>query len=467
MLDKLFCDLGYLRLVGAQNQTYTRIMFQMIGNLRDIPFLDFNLFKKLPKEKKCLTSKEFTENDVKCGMLGNYGSDLSYLLIILAISAGITVLGKIFLKRMKKEIKIRKDIRSMKAGIYSLFLKFGRFLLKTLQIRFFFLKMDAVVLDALFFSFMNIFTFSKTVPSEAGLASSLLSISFYFGYCCTLWVFAKYVYKATVTANQESENQKTGKRPKVPVFLQLKRFKSPFDFVRPAFEGLYYCPENPSNLGFPLISIVRYASIALVLSGFNRRVWFIPFGCVTIELAFYFYATRFPVKESRMENLVEQFNSFVHVIYNILGIISFTEFSQRAILALDVAMLSVVATKVLVNGILLLIAILFTLISVTKKVIKELRNRLQKKPANSIYPIAKPKIISDSATGAFTNSTKLQTNASKHMGFPLKLLKNKPHAGSTSSIRPLPAKRHPADGKHFRDPILSQKKVLLSKAPIL
>ena len=433
MLDKLFCDLGYLRLVGAQNQTYTRIAFQMIGNLRDIPFLDLNLFKKLPKEKGCRTSKEFVENDVQCGMLGNYGSDLSYLLVILAICTGITILGVFCLKRIGRRLRSLKDIRSIGAGVCTLLLRLARFLLKSLQVRFFFLKMDAVVLDILFFSFMNIFTFNKTISLEAGLATSLLSVLFYVGYCCSLWMFAKSIRIAM--ASKESCNQATVSGHRELLFFQLKRMKSPLKFVRQAFEGLYYCPESPSNLIFPLVSILRYAAIALLLSAFNRDVWYIPFGCATIELVFYLYALRSAVKESRLENWLEQFNSFIHVIYNILGIISFTEFSQRSKLALDLTMLTVVAMKVLVNGILLLIAILFTLTSIANLIIKELRSRLQRKPGNSVHPHAKPKVLTESKANTIIQSTKLQINSSKLITSKPKMLKRPFPATINASLK--------------------------------
>ncbi len=62
--------------------------------------------------------------------------------------------------------------------------------------------------------------------------------------------------------------------------------------------------DDPSKVYFPLLSIIRYAVIASVLAAFNRNTRYIPFGCTVIEFAFYIYALKTAVKESKLENWI-------------------------------------------------------------------------------------------------------------------------------------------------------------------
>ena len=397
MLDKLFCDLAYLRLVGAQNLTYTKVMFQMIGSLRDNPILRLNPFEKLAIERGCSVSREFAENDVKCGLLANYGSDLIYLLITLAFCICISVVAFFTLKKINAKLKTLRESRLASASLLTLLFKLLRYVLKSLGVGFFFMKMDGNVLDILFFSLINIFAYQKSPPMIVGLAVSLLFILFYLGYCIVLFVFARRVRAAVEKTETDPNRKQKSSGLRKPLFNQLKGSAVGYHFVKQMFKGLYYCPQNLFNLNFPLVSIGRYASIALVLSGFNGKVWYIPFGCVIVETAFFAYALRAAVKASKLENWVEQFNSFIHVIYNVLGILSFAGESHRSRFAFDLLMLTTVGSKIVVNGLLFLTWIISAVYSIIADIIREFRGkRTQKLKTASVHPIAKPEPPSQS-----------------------------------------------------------------------
>ena len=374
MLDKLFCDLGYLRLVGAQNLTYTKTMFQLLQDARANSLIVKNPLPDWPEKEDCQISKEFSDNDVQCGLLGNYGDDLTFLLITLAINICMTVIGMFTLKRINKKIKDNKDKKGLKVKAFVILLSFARSALNTLDIRFFVLKLDGNVLEIIFFGLMNIFTFSYSVPMLIGLLVSLVAILYYVFYCYVLWMFARQLRQAIENRDNNSDKKKAGELLEA---VETSKFR--FRFVSLTFDGFRYPLMSTTHVFFPIASLIRYILIAMILATLNGNPKYIPFGCTVIEFAFYIYALKTAVKESKLENWIEQFNSFVHVIYNILGIISFSQAAKEFSQPIDYLMMGFLGLKLGINTIIVVGKIVIVFYQLVRYIIKTIR-RTHRRP---------------------------------------------------------------------------------------
>ena len=339
-------------------------------------------------ETNCKVSKAFSDNDVQCGLLGNYGDDLTFLLITLAINICMTVIGMFTLKRINKKIKDNKDKKGLKVKAFVILLSFARSALNTLDIRFFVLKLDGNVLEIIFFGLMNIFTFSYSVPMLIGLLVSLVAILYYVFYCYVLWMFARQLRQAIENRDNNSDKKKAGELLEA---VETSKFR--FRFVSLTFDGFRYPLMSTTHVFFPIASLIRYILIAMILATLNGNPKYIPFGCTVIEFAFYIYALKTAVKESKLENWIEQFNSFVHVIYNILGIISFSEFAQDNRLLLDYSMLLTFSAKFGVNATIIVLGILLVLYDLIASIARVFKGRCSGKKESTVRPLAKQVLL--------------------------------------------------------------------------
>jgi hypothetical protein len=159
--------------------------------------------------------------------------------------------------------------------------------------------------------------------------------------------------------NKENLRKNSEKKKEILKVVKVKKLR--FRIISILFEGYKYPLLSPGSVYFPLFSMMRYVGIAITLAVLNSKPKYIPYGCCMVECIFYLYAINNQVKQSTMENRIEHFNSFIHIVYNLLAALAYTHISTDYNRQLDLAMISIVSIKIAVNLLIVAYALLATL----------------------------------------------------------------------------------------------------------
>ena len=388
LLDKLFCDLSYLSLTLTEKAVITRGVFIMIEGSNSIPFIPENPFKNFilnTEDGDCELSPELTDNDYHCGFLSNYGEDLTFLAATLAINIVLTMLG-CFRPRLKKTWKVNNKKSKMHL-VRRLVLRSYGFITLNMGLRYFFMKMEGNILEIVGFSLLNISTMKNNWPMWAGLLISISMISFYLFYCYTLVSFV-------LRLKKDLSDQKKCK-DKYQAELQ-----DAFDFRKYRFgtllEGIYdgfRYPIKPSFLFFPLVSLIRYTALAATIVFLSGTGIFVPLTASTIECAFFIYALKTEVKDNKLENWIEQFNSFIHTVFNLLAALTYLEIDQNYMSLVDIGLFGSLILKIGVNCILLIYILMLELYdAVSSRTCNKPYDILKNEPERLASRLTKPVI---------------------------------------------------------------------------
>ena len=367
LLDKLFCDLSYLNLVTPRNLTYSVSILYLTQNVKQYPFIEKNPFEDWAHEKNCPRNLFFRMNSIECGFFMNYGYDLSFKLGLLAFNIALTIVESLARKKIKRIIKTcKKRHHDLQASA----LRYMHHLLVSLTIKHIFARMDGNVLDIMFFSIVNLYNFKEySVPMILGFILSVAFIIYYIFYCYMLWKFGRQLTEKLATVAVEAEKQER----EIQDLVKFKTLR--YSIVSPVFEGIRFPLSHPVNLYYPLLTTARYMMIGLVLSTASRAYWNMPILCALIEFSYYVYNVWHKIKVSELENRVEQFNLFMHTLYNLLAVVGFTSISEDHIENIDIAMMCILITVIVVNGLIVLLTVILIVLRPLTGILRKCRSR--------------------------------------------------------------------------------------------
>jgi hypothetical protein len=258
-------------------------------------------------DSSCTASRHMLSHDLECSLFYNYGSQLAFLLLTLAVGTCVSgirlILSRLDICTKKQANSARKPRRLLANALYNL----GFFLLHTLDLRYFAAKLEGCVAEVLLFATVALFHANGSAPMVASTAAASACLAYYLGYCYVLANRARRV-KQLIDNRSPREARKH--------FAKMNALLYPVRFTAKQF----------------------LASLALVaLSGLKLAA---PLSLFAVEATFYCHSLAgAPVKESAADNALEHAHSVAVMLFAALSVASFAgsaelDFTCAVLLAL-------------------------------------------------------------------------------------------------------------------------------------
>lgn len=331
LLDRLLADYEYQGLIGKQNLTYIRLLLDPALKVKLVPF-DLPGTDKETKEGiveqrtryECSTIEYFYfRNNVKCGFLQNYGTDLITLVFILVVTSLIFTLG-FWLRRqgyLDDDMPEPSEGEEDKSRLKFQLNKLGCSLTVSFGLQFFFAKMETNAMKILIFCFLNIYKVDDSWQMGVGILISFI-MAIYFGiYVAFALTFAKHL-KSEVVQQVKSKNE-IGKFRQGPLKTSLKMHLLKYGFMSKPYEEL----RNDLNffeIYYPVVLILRDILISFSIVMLTGKPQASPILTALIEFALLIFCLVTRARSNRVENGVDIFNCICRMVYSILAAATFS-----------------------------------------------------------------------------------------------------------------------------------------------
>ena len=427
MLDRLFCDLIYMQLLGSQNQSYPASLFALAGDSSISPFDVSSIFESVADDE-CEPDFAFAVNEFDCSFVGNYGDDvlaLGFFLIVSIIFEGILFCFKRKIPGINKKHQFKQKWKSW------LFLASNRF-----GLGFFYMKMDGNLLEIMIYAFNGLRNAPRAGNPRALAASVMLScvsviyfmVYYYSLWQCTLSVLALKAKQDFCTPEASSSgsarSQISAKSAKqifekpreIQEVLRLDHTLHPriafgFDGMRyPLRSAHYYHPLimawKPTLLSAGVVFLANTGSIQIMV-------------LLVIEVSYYVYVLKANVKASKAETLVENLNNFIIIIFLCLAGLSYTSLAENdpnSIVGISMAL--AILLTVVVDLIFIGYSTVATIVEICqKKCCKKRKNNETESQRHEDSQIQKSKIVKTQILRDKTDDLIKHTKSSSKIAF--------------------------------------------------
>ena len=127
--------------------------------------------------------------------------------------------------------------------------------------------------------------------------------------------------------------------------------------------------------------------MAIILSSMTSTGIAMTFCTSIIELVYYFYVLTCPVKDSCVENWVDQFNAGVHAAFSILGCLTFLQTSPSISRAIDFSLIFLLIALTVVNVSLVMIGLLVVVWKLLTIMCRSAKEKKKATPATRVSPV--------------------------------------------------------------------------------
>ena len=393
LLDRVFCEVGYLGLMTPQNLSYTRVLLEVVNNANGIPILEENPFEEVADEPKCEASDNMEINEISCNTLKNYGSDIIFLGVSILIALILSLSAHLILKHQKEKYKTKPlNGEGIKKKLVYYTLRSVVYLSTVLGLTYVLLKLDGNILDIFYFSLVNMKYMVNSKYMILGLVVSIIFTLYYLHYMYSLFVFSRILsrYMSTMKIKKLTEGFEEVMKEEPDKF----RFK----YLKIMYESFKYPIVQRYYIYHPFISAVRYVVISLLITTMDSLGFYLSFAATLVECSYYWYIVISPMKESNHENFIEQFNTCMHVLFNMLSILAHFEVTDEFLNALDISLLVLLSLKLIANGYIVfyeLIPVIYNSIKYSIKKLIEMAKNLSKKKKEQGHGLEEENIESD------------------------------------------------------------------------
>ena len=377
ILDKLFCDFMYLSLVGAQNTTYTTAIFRLIKKGIEMDFIPRLSFERVMIYERCEVSDTLSDNGIDCSFMVNERIGMYLLAVLICTNSCVRLCNKLFRKKLVMHRRALKS-KLLRGTILSVVTVFDAF-----DTRYFVLKMDGNILEILMFSLLHLIKMANDRAMWIGLPPSVIFVLYYVFFVLFLAKTASQLTAKCCSAN-----------PTVR-FASIKhaiRDVSKTGYINIFYDGYKFPFASKLSIYHPLIVSLRYVLLAIILSSMTSTGIVMTVCTSIIELVFYCYVLTSPVKDSCIENWVDQFNAGVHAAFNILGCITFLHTSPALSLAIDFSMIFLLLALTFVNVSLVVFELLVVVYKVLIYTSRSSKAKGQTPPMNRVKPVLDKKL---------------------------------------------------------------------------
>jgi hypothetical protein len=405
-MDRLY---GQITLTGLQSNganIETRTAARFINGYRStvISILDFNLFEDRRGKAKCQPSEAMILGGVDCDFLVNYGDKVITLGIILGFMILVDILFAIIYSRTTSMVEIPTLTNSLSYYVY--------IILKTFGLRFFIAKMDGMLIESLFYSFISLSTL--TTQNLASFFISLGFLGYIVGQITFCVVFARKLY-AVVSCGQENftamdlatvyENDST-----------IKGYG--WRIVSLMWTGIR-ADQGPKAAYYPIVSMIRMVLLSLIVGMMSSLVTSMALLVVLVEasfLAFSVILTKMCPRGTLIENTLEYIGSIFNIIFYISSAIASTSIIGESRLYSHYLMYSLLAYFVLCQ-----LMVIYSVVMTTVRLIRWMLTNKAPTPEKSrkklkwIFPKSRPDRATDHQR-VITESDPLQSLGQSYVG---------------------------------------------------
>jgi hypothetical protein len=316
LLDKMFCDMIYMSLLGAQNQSYPLMIFGMMQGSPTLPIELPDWFSKM-QDPACLPTQELVNNQVNCNYLSNYGPDSIQMLILLVANVLLSITALLMKRCLSRRSTLWTHNKTL-VFIYST--------LQSLGLKFFILKMDGNSIEFIIYSLVNLRFYNRSQDPDyitLGLCCSIFILVLFLLYGIALYLCTKSMIDAVVEMKHITNNPEAKEMQDAFILSRLR-----CSFVSFVFDGVRY-PIWPYYLYQPLAIYVKNVIVCVVVVMMGEtRLWQLIVLFV-LEMAGYIISLTARVKASKIEQFSEVSMLFLKAMYICLCMLTYTELASE------------------------------------------------------------------------------------------------------------------------------------------
>jgi len=312
-IDRAFSHLTLASIQGSEQYIISRMAVKLIKINRKtvIPFLEFDSLEDNRARPECNPTDAMLVSGIDCDFFVNYGDNAIGLTIILVAMIIIDLVYYIAYGKSTAPAPVGKSV--------------GFFIyitLKTFGLRFFLAKMDGVMMESIFYSFINIYT----VKAE-NIGGFILSLGFIFYYLIQIYLCFTVTKQLVSTFTQTKNTSTPSAAVDVVDFHESTNYTTPSAVWR--ISSMMWTGIR-ADLGsqavyYPIVSMIRMFLLGLIVGLLTDLTVTLAFLVIIVETVFILYAlatVRLCPRVSALDNILEFIGPVFNMTFYIFSVFS-------------------------------------------------------------------------------------------------------------------------------------------------
>jgi len=363
-IDKAFSHLTLAGVQASEKYVMSRMAIKYMQRSRRtvLPFLNFDSFEKNRYNPGCNPTISMLVSEVDCDFVVNYGDNALGLAIILFFM----ILVDIAYFFLSKRLGSTPAVKSIPFFVLTA--------LKTFGLRFFLAKMEGVMLEALFYSFVNFYTGNST--NAAGIVISTIFLVYFLlqiSYCIYLCQFITAGMKKA-SERKESTEARTDKINLDEIVEKSTNGEKGYLWRAGSLMWAGMRPNlGPSGVYYPIVSMIRILVLGLVVGLLTEIPILMALHVMAVDIVFLLYvhsSTKWSPRSTLLGNVIDLASPVFNIIYYFFALISTAEGAQESY-SYDAFLFVLLLIYILFYLIAVTISIVATLIAFTKWILSK------------------------------------------------------------------------------------------------